>query len=134
MSQNSVKSFNEYSSKVDRKYDISTLSSIYSSRDKVVEILSENNELLAKVLRIHMEYNNGSVCTDPIVEQGIKFYIVGHNASHEFYLGVKDGKVYRMSYGGEYDYDEENDESESRFGSNILEIDLSKGLGYVGHF
>jgi len=34
----------------------------------------------------------------PSVHDGISFYLVGRNASHQFYLGAKDGHLYRASY------------------------------------
>lgn len=38
----------------------------------------------------------------PTVKDGIKFYRVGRNASHDFYMGVKDGMRYRGSFGEDY--------------------------------
>ena len=41
----------------------------------------------------------------PTVVDGIQFWRVGWNASHEFYAGTKDGKRYRMAL-GEGDFDD----------------------------
>lgn len=37
---------------------------------------------------------------------GVTLFLVGSNASHEFYLGKKDGKYYRASLGEEFPDDE----------------------------
>lgn len=69
----------------------------------------------------------------PTMRKGIPFFRVGHNASHEFYLGVKDGKIYRWSIGeGVWPEDDDGEipvEEEIR---EISEEDL--GRVYIGHF
>lgn len=69
----------------------------------------------------------------PTIKEGISFYIVGHNASHEFYLGMKDGKIYRMSIGEGFppDGDWSNIPVECKI-TEISEEDL--GNTYIGHF
>ena len=103
---------------------------IAAAREKVALTLSANNPLLAEVLRMHLEYNGGSVNPEPYEEEGIKFYSVGHNASHYFFLGVKDGKMYKRVL-GEEGWDKETDEP--IFKSHIYEVNPNQ-IGYIGHF
>jgi len=46
----------------------------------------------------NMWFQNGAV-GNPIEIRGILFYKMGRNASHEFYAGIKDGKLYQCSIG-----------------------------------
>jgi len=61
-----------------------------------------DNENLKTILRMHFNYSASSN-GKPYQYEGIEFFPVGQNASHAFYLGEKDGKVYRLSM-GEDDY------------------------------
>lgn len=67
-------------------------------RTKLVEEAANGNEMLHKVLRASIDFNNGFL-QKPSQKEGIDFYPVGRNASHEFYLGVKDGKLFSLSSG-----------------------------------
>ena len=58
------------------------------------EELSQGDGLLERVLLDNMYYKNGDADSDPLILEGINFYQVGRNASHEFYMGTKDGKKY----------------------------------------
>jgi len=62
---------------------------------------TEHDELLARVIRLAQEHDGDE--PTPIVRDGIEFYRVGHNASHEFYLGVKDGVLYDCAVGEDID-------------------------------
>jgi len=64
---------------------------IESIRDSRFVTLDES-ELLAQVKHLSRD---ASPHLDP--ETGIEFYSVGSNASHHFSLGVKDGKLWKMS-------------------------------------
>lgn len=100
---------------------------IACARDKVSEMLSGNNPVLAEILRMHLEYNNGRM-RHPLTKDGIDFYEVGHNATHHFYLGIKDGKAYKLST--YYDYDPETHEDISE--EHIREV--TGDWGYIGHY
>lgn len=89
---------------------------------------SQQDSKLKEVLLAHLEYTGGHVSSH--IEEGITFYQVGRNASHEFYLGVKDGKYYRLSC-GEGGWNDEEDMP--TFEKHISELD-SDNWGYVGHF
>ena len=111
-------------------------------RGKISETLSHGDPLLRRIMRIHLEYNGGHVNARPMIKDGITFYSVGHNASHYFYLGVKDGQMYRCSIDGWYgsiDYEraleagELDEEGVNSDGSTITEIDPDD-FGYIGHF
>jgi hypothetical protein len=39
---------------------------------------------------------------EPRIHEGVPFYQVGRNSSHEFYMGTKDGKRYKADCGEEY--------------------------------
>ena len=68
---------------------------------KVAAMVDANlnaDRLMQSVLRMSREFNDGYLCA-PCQKEGIDFYPVGRNASHEFYLGVKDGRMYRMAIG-----------------------------------
>ena len=62
---------------------------------------------LEKVIVAHMAYESKGGMRkiyEPHSSEhdGIDFYRVGHNASHEFYMGYKDGKFYAGSFGDSY--------------------------------
>jgi len=88
-------------------------------KNKALE-LADGDEVLASVFYANIEYNNGILSTATIVD-GIPFYRVGHNASHDFYMGYKDGQRYRYSYG----YDDEKE-------PKPVAVDTFKG--YYGHY
>ena len=110
---------------------------ISCARGKVAEIFSNQNPILARILRIHLEYEGAMAAghfkknfkCEPYQKDGIDFYEVGHNATHHFYLGIKDGKVYkRSSY---YDYNPETHEHIDE--ERVYEVPADD-LGYIGHF
>lgn len=70
---------------------------------RVVAERLASDDTLKKILTRHLlfEYQRCSSVGEPspTEEDGIPFYRVGRNASHEFYLGYKDGVEYAGSYG-----------------------------------
>lgn len=62
---------------------------------------AHGDELLAIAIRTHLEYTGGRLDAPEVVD-GIAFYAVGRNASHEFAIGTKDGKCYVRSSGEEF--------------------------------
>jgi hypothetical protein len=104
---------------------------VVHAREKVAEILSDKDPVLAGILRMHLEFNNGAIDKYPIKLDGITFYKVGRNASHEFSLGVKDGKLYKHSI-GEGEWNEE--ENFYTVDEHIREVKEGEGFGYIGHF
>jgi hypothetical protein len=97
------------------------------ARNKVAKILSDKDPVLAEILRWHLEYTGGKV-REPVKRDGIDFYSVGHNASHSFYAGAKNGKAYKMS--AFYDYDPETGKDLSE--EHICEV--AGDWGYMGHY
>jgi len=91
------------------------------------------------------QYNGGADTDEPRIRDDIEFWRVGHNASHEFYAGVRaDGRVFTYSVGEEY-ADEPSEEFDSPvydqeeiiewsgvISSPIREIEDFRG--YFGHF
>jgi hypothetical protein len=65
----------------------------------------------------------------PIVKNGIVFFEVGHNASHYFYIGIRDGKRFQMSVGPN-GYDEKTDTEIIK--EHVGEV--NDWNGYCGHF
>jgi hypothetical protein len=110
---------------------------ISSARDKIADVLSNQNPVLTKILRLHLEYEsaragdfyNKNFDCRPCKRNGIDFYEVGHNATHHFYLGIKDGKVYKLST--YYDYDPETGKHIDE--EHIHEV-TGDDWGYIGHF
>ncbi len=60
--------------------------------------LSNGDKLLGRVMEAHLAYSNGRPSSPSSVD-GIDFYVVGRNASHEFYLGTKDGRMFKRAFG-----------------------------------
>ncbi len=71
-----------------------------------------------------MEYNHGRI--EPYPVEGIVFYQVGRNASHEFYAGAKDGRRYTFTSGEDYDED-----GNFRPDKRVYEVEK---WGYMGHY
>lgn len=81
------------------------------------------------VIEHHLAYTGDLVMDQGITIQGSTFWQVGRNASHEFYLGVIDGKLYRYSI-GEAGLDAEGDMT---YQSRLVEVQ-GDDVGYIGHF
>lgn len=75
--------------------------------EKVARDNSGNDTVLVEVLLMHLNYNWGKGrnprtpwIDEPHIVNGVKFWCVGHNASHEFYVGTDgSGKRFRYSVG-----------------------------------
>ena len=93
---------------------------MFDSREKAVAYIKEWNR----------QFNGGKHQSEPSVVEGIEFWVVGRNASHEFYAGVgSDGRLYHRSF-GETDYNRKT--GEISYGEDVREVkDFS---GYYGHF
>lgn len=66
----------------------------------------------------------------PYLHEGIEFYSVGANASHSFYLGVKDGKLYKRSLCYDW-YKDENGEIQEYVEDKVFEV-LDPSSVYIG--
>lgn len=82
------------------------------------------DRILADIILWHLHYSNGSL-TEPRVVDGISFWEVGHNASHSFSIGCKDGKRYARSC----TCDDEGKEI-----AHVREVPSDEDWGYLGHF
>ena len=97
-------------------------------RRKVAERIADGNSMLATIIEIHLQYIRG-LTPRSVHKQGIDFYILGHNASHEFHIGVKDGEIWRYVIG------ESNELDSFGYPKVTSKIYQGKnGLGYFGHF
>ena len=97
---------------------------------------------------MHLSYNRGkndsrgARIDEPQEVNGVKFYRVGHNASHEFYVGTDGtGKRFRYSVGESCTVDDEGNpltlESIVRGVNPGLDRDVrevTEFSGYYGHF
>ena len=112
-----------------------------AARAKIMaERLFQGNTLAEEFLRWHMEFQGEARVTEsPYMVDGIPFYQVGRNTSHEFFAGMRDGQLYRCAIGEEIAVDEQgnellDEEGEPRivYEPHVTEArDLS---GYWGHF
>jgi hypothetical protein len=96
---------------------------IFPFRGQFKELLEEE-PLYLEILDLHLCYRN-EVSESPILRDGIRFYSVGHNASHEFYTGAKGGKRFKLACGP-------SGESEECIES-IHEVQTGD-WGYIGHY
>lgn len=75
----------------------------------------------------------GKVKLHSIEENGIEFYAVGHNASHEFYLGVDDeGNYWKCSFGETWLEGNESDRPDSE--RRLTKLGDSLENEYFGHY
>lgn len=75
----------------------------YHKLEKIARENSGGDPIVAEILLWNLQYNYGKghdgstpYMDKPRVVDGVKFWRVGHNASHEFYAGT-DGKGNRFS-------------------------------------
>ncbi len=111
---------------------------------------SENDLVLAEILLCHLSYNWGKGrnprtprIDEPHVVNGIKFWCVGHNSSHEFYVGTDgNGKRFRYSvgesckvdmYGHPLEWDEETGWFKESPGIDTHFEEVANFNGYYGH-
>lgn len=121
--------------------------------ERLSQVARENSGgdlVLEEVLTMHLHYNWGKGrsprtprISEPHVIDGVKFWCVGHNASHEFYVGTDgNGKRFRYSVGESCRVD--MDGNPLVFGEDgwpVVSPGLDRSLaevtnfyGYNGHF
>jgi len=89
------------------------------------EVMPTDEEI---VRDLHLGYTGGRV--SPRIVRGITFFIVGHNASHEFYLGHdQEGQLWIRSYGETGEIDEHGIPMTSERISRVTDINSI----YIGH-
>ena len=97
------------------------VNNLASKRDFIAKQRSNGDSLLERIILLCMYYRD-SEDVSPRIHEGIEFYKVGHNSTHDFYAGRSEGRTYKLSEtwnSGEverhmYSYDD-------------------GGLGYCGH-
>jgi hypothetical protein len=103
--------------------------------EKILETL--NSEMKKIVLEAHRRYCEFRGIRSAIEVgsqknyEGIEFYCVGHNSSHIFYIGVKDGHYYRLSFDTGW---EEKYSDGKEYSMKKIENGKNGNLGYVGHY
>src|SRR3989338_11037353 len=112
--------------------------------EQVARDNSGDNPVLAEVLLMHLHYNWGKGnnprtprMDKPQVVNGVKFWRVGHNASHEFYGGTDgSGKRFRYSVGESCTVDTEGRplEEDGIPGIDEYFAEVANFYGYLGHF
>jgi hypothetical protein len=71
--------------------------------------------------------------SEPLISliNGVTYYKVGHNSSHEFFLGTDaEGNIFRRSY-GENGWDEET--GVISYSETVTQIASLEEAGYMGH-
>ena len=98
--------------------------------NRAAKEMAGGDHILEQILRISMEYHNS---TEVISQDdgGVLFYCVGHNATHYFSLGRKDGKTYKLAIGESDEVDQYDTPLMSKRMSKLAQAD---GFGYIGHF
>jgi len=71
-----------------------------------------------EMLLAHLNFEGGRVSGRTV--QGIKFFTVGQNATHQFAMGMRDGQCYRLSVGEDS-------------GPDIRELEDWEDCSYWGH-
>lgn len=106
-------------------------------------IMSGGDENIMRILKENVNYHKGSL-SEPRVKDGIPFWTLGHNSSHQFSIGCKDGQFYKYSI-GEYgcpkcdgegcDYSDESENCMNgiEYREHITKID-GDDWGYCGHY
>ncbi len=118
--------------------------------EQVARENSNDDPVLAEVLLMHLHYTWGKGrnprtpwIDEPHIVNGVKFWCVGHNASHEFYVGTDgSGKRFRYSVGESCTVDIDGNLlvfNEDGFSTVLTGIDcyfeeVAEFHGYFGHF
>jgi len=107
-----------------------------AAREAFAVEMSNGDPILARVLTWHLWFNTS--LGNPYRVEGVDFYEVGRNSSHQFYAGVKDGQRYRMSSGYDSTYDEKGEPILDSHGYEVEELvqnvsEVSSFDGYYGH-
>ena len=114
------------------------------------------DDICQEVMRLHMAYmGEGNKADSPDQHPdapGVDFYRVGHNSSHEFYLGVaEDGTLWKRAWADVPGYDVSPEEVQRLYAEKLwdelaehttseIEDDVWKyerglaDLGYIGHY
>lgn len=69
---------------------------IENARKQQAKKLANGNKILETIFKLHICFTDGEIRV-PYIFEDIKFYQVGRNATHVFYLGGRNGKLYRYS-------------------------------------
>lgn len=77
-----------------------------------------------EIIPWNIKFNGGESPDEPFIVDGIRFWIVGRNASHEFCAGTKDGKRYSLTVG--------EGRVEGEYYRRLEEVE--DFTGYYGHF
>ena len=112
--------------------------------------MSGGDPVLAEVLLMNLHYNWGKGrnarsphVDEPHVVDGVKFWRVGHNASHEFYVGTDgNGRRFRRSVGESVTVDMDGKplvmDDSGRYaeepGLDVHVQEVDRFAGYLGHF
>ena len=93
--------------------------------EKQVKLLSDGDDILREIICFHLSYRK---CIDSVVHDGIVFYRVGHNSTHEYYLGRKNGETWKYVVGESL--------REDKWGIPLVEYRMAQvtDFGYCGHF
>ena len=112
--------------------------------EQVAQRHAKGDPIVAEILLWHLHYNWGKgnkprqpYIDSPSVINGVKFWRVGHNASHEFYLGTDgNGKRFRYSVGESctVDMDGEPLTEDGTPGVDMHFKEVADFSGYYGHF
>ena len=71
---------------------------IHAARKRLAhEAAGDRGPILERILLIAIERNHGTLPELYPTKQGVDLYHVGENASHFFYAGTKDGRVYQYA-------------------------------------
>jgi hypothetical protein len=86
----------------------------------------------AFVLRLATQYSGRPDPEHAFSRGGVRYWCVGVNSTHNFYLGVDpEGRLWRGSVG---ETGETDPHGVPVYASHITELDPEKPLGYLGHF
>lgn len=116
-------------------------------RDQSCLEQAKGDPILADLMRWNMEYTGGPLHEWMKID-GIVFYSVGHNASHTFYAGTKDGKKYALALDENESTDENGNiiqlsyyDDEGKYQNHIPPINTGRKAyrevaewGYMGHY
>lgn len=88
------------------------------------KLMASGDTLLEQVLNRSIKYSNGNL-EHSFVKEGVRFWPIGHNASHYWAAGVLEGTVYIHCYG---------EACGGGVEETIRPVETGQNWGYVGHF
>ena len=109
--------------------DLAIQSSRHERAKTLAEQLHAGNPQAVEMFKAHLDFNDGDVDSDPLEYNGVVFYQVGRNASHQFFFGMKDGQAYRYSCGEGWE-----DEETGKWELEELFDPVDDFSGYCGHY